>query len=99
MGGELFIHIIADPEGGRTFYISIEPRLSAGLDEAELVRQIDRRLLDYAMDFEGADTPQQQTEVWETILEKICMEQPTDESGLRSMLHRLIGKSKAVLWR
>ena len=94
VGGELFIHIIADPDGGRTYYISIEPRLSEGLNEGELVRQIDRQLLGYAMDFEGADTAEQKSEVLETLLEKICAEQPTDESGLRSMLHRLIGKSK-----
>ena len=96
VGGELFIHIIADPEGGRTFYISIEPRLSEELDEAVLVRQIDGLLLDYAMEFEGADTPEQQTVVLETLLDKMCTLRTTQRGGLRAVLHKLRGRTKAV---
>ena len=91
--GGIFIHVMQDPEGGRSYYISIEPRLSAGLNEDELLRTIEIELLDYAMEFEDADTPEKQQEILERILDKIMVSQSTDESGLRGMLKKLISKS------
>jgi flagellar protein FlaI len=69
--GGIFIHIMDDPEGGRAYYIGIEPRLSPGLDEADLVHQVEMEVLDYAMEFEDATTPEQQKEVLLRILDRI----------------------------
>ena len=70
--GGLFVHIMEDPEGGRAFYISVEPRLGAEWEEDDLIRRIDLRLLDYVMEFEGAETPEAQQEVLEMLLDGIC---------------------------
>jgi flagellar protein FlaI len=91
--GGIYIHIMDDPAGGRGFYIAIEPRLSPGLNEAELVHKIELALLDYASEFEGADTPEAQKEVLERLLDKITQAQSADENGLRGLLKTLIKKS------
>jgi flagellar protein FlaI len=91
--GGIYIHIMDDPAGGRGFYIAIEPRLSPGLNEAELIHKIELALLDYASEFEGADTPEAQREVLERLLDKITQTQSADENGLRGLLKKLIKKS------
>ena len=91
--GGLFIHVMADPAGGRDYYITVEPKLSAGTNEAGLVRRIEMELLGYAMEFETAGTPEEQREVLEDILDRLCRSQPNDESGLRGFLRKLIKKT------
>ena len=91
----VFVHVIDDPEGGRSFYISIEPKLSSELDEAVLLRQIEVELVGYVTEFEDANTPKKQKEVLERLLDRICQQQPTDESGLRAFLRKLIKRSSA----
>ena len=91
--GGLFIHVIDDPEGGRAYYICIEPTLSQGLDEAELVRRTEGKMLDYAMEFDRAETPEEEREVLEAILDRLYQSQPTDESGLIGLLKKLIRKT------
>ena len=91
--GGLFIHVIDDPEGGRAYYICIEPTLSQGLDEAELVRRTEKKMLDYAMEFDHAETPEEEREVLEAILDRLYQRQPTDESGLIGLLKKLIRKT------
>lgn len=92
--GGIYIHVIQDPEGGRSFYIAIEPKLSGGRDEVELSGQIELALLDYAMDFEGVDTPEDRQEVLENIIEKICQTEADDEGGPLAILKKLF-KGKA----
>ena len=69
--GGLFIHILDDPEGGRAFYISIEPRLDKDVDEMALIRQIEMEMLGFAMEFEDADTPEKQRVVLESIMDRL----------------------------
>ena len=88
--GNIYIHIMDDPEGGRAFYIFIEPRLSSGLDEKNLIREVEVLLMDYPMEFEGANTPEKQKEVLLRLLDVLTHEQPTDESGVRAFLNKLI---------
>ena len=91
--GGLFIHVIDDPQGGRGYYISIEPQLSPELNEQVLVRSIEVQLLRFANEFDAAETPDERREVLEGVLDRLCGSQPHDESGLRGLLRRLIGKA------
>ena len=93
--GGVFVHVMDDPEGGRAFYISVEPRLSPGVDEAKLKRQIQTQLMDQVMRFAGANTPEEQREVLERLLDEMCRSQPTDESGLRGFIRKVIKKSSS----
>ncbi|MCH9009159.1 MAG: type II/IV secretion system ATPase subunit, partial [Chloroflexi bacterium] len=88
--GNIYIHIMDDPEGGRAFYIFIEPKLSSGLDEKNLIREVEVLLMDYPMEFEGVRTPEEQKEVLLRLLDVLTHEQPTDESGVRAFLNKLI---------
>ena len=93
VGGGIFVHVMEDPQGGRSFYISIEPKLSPELNESELVKRIERELVAYAMDFEGAETVDERREVLEGLLDSICGPQSADESGLRALLNRMVKKT------
>ena len=88
--GGVFIHIMEDPEGGRAYYIFIEPKLSSGLNEKELVREVEILLMDYPLEFDGVETPEDQKEVLLRLLDRLLLDQPTDESGLRAFLNKLI---------
>ena len=97
--GRIYIHIMEDPEGGRAFYIFIEPQLSGGLVEKDLIREVEILLMDYPMEFEGAETPEDQKDVLVRLLDRITQDQPTDESGLRRFLKKLIrNKSEKGLY-
>ncbi len=82
-----------DPDGGRGYYISIEPTFQDGTNETKLVRTIETDLLNYAMEFEHAETAEEQREILEGILERLYKRQPTDESGLRGLVKKLIKKT------
>ena len=92
--GGLFIHLLDDPQGGRGYYISVEPRFSSGLDEAAIKRKVDVQLLDYAMEFEGADTVEEQRQVLEDILDRLYRAHAADESGFRGFVKGLMQKTK-----
>ena len=91
--GGLYTHVMDDPDGGRGYYISIEPGFGPHLDEASLKYRIQVRLLDYAMEFEDAETPERRREVLEEILDRLCRRQSHDESGLRGFVRKLISKT------
>ena len=93
--GGLYIHIMDDPEGGRAYYIAVEPALGSGVGDRTLMRKIEMWLLDYASEFDGADTPEQKREVLERLLERLTDDHQSDESGLRGFIRGLIGRSKA----
>jgi archaeal flagellar protein FlaI len=69
--GGLYIHVIDDPEGGRGYYIAIEPKLDESVDENKLLVQVESQLLQFAERFEGADTPEELQVVLEKVLEDI----------------------------
>ncbi len=97
--GGIFIHIMEDPEGGRAFYIFVEPKLSGGLDEKDMIREVEILLMDYPMEFDGVETPEDQKEVLLRLLDRLLQDQPTDESGLRGLLNKLIrNKSEKGLY-
>ena len=50
-------------------------------------------LLTYALEFEGADTPEQQRETLERILDRLYRRHPEGEGSLRGLLKKLIKKS------
>ena len=88
--GGIFIHVMDDPDGGRAFYIFIEPMLSSGINEKDMIRDVEVLLMDYPMEFEGVSTPEDQKEVLLRLLDRLLQNQPTDESGLRGFLNKLI---------
>jgi flagellar protein FlaI len=84
-----------DPEGGRPYYIIIEPQLTPGLDPSELSHQLDLELLDYAMEFEDAETPEDQRNILLGLIDRITGngEQTTDENGVLAFLKKLLKKT------
>ena len=94
--GGLYIHIANDPEGGRTFYISIEPRLEGDKNETALLREIEQHLLELADQFEGVDTVEDRREVLERLLGEICSSSPDEgSSGIGAMLKKLFKKARS----
>ena len=94
--GGLYIHIANDPEGGRTFYISIEPRLEGDKNETALLREIEQHLLELADQFEGVETVDDRREVLERLLGEICSSSPDEgSSGIGAMLKKLFKKARS----
>lgn len=91
--GGLYVHVMNDPEGGRAYYISIEPRLSGGRNETELASEVEKMLLDYAMEFEGAETIEERQVVLERVLDNMFGGSKPDENGLRGIIGKLLKKS------
>lgn len=69
--GGLYIHIVDDPQGGRGYYIAIEPKLNSAIDESDLLARVERQLLRFAERFDGADTPEQLKVVLEEVLDDV----------------------------
>ena len=81
--GGIFTHVVEDPEGGRSYYISVEPKLSSGRSEDELMQQLDVELLNHVGDFEGVDSSEDQKRVLEDIVDKIFVQEKTGGVGAR----------------
>ncbi|MCH7802404.1 MAG: type II/IV secretion system ATPase subunit, partial [Chloroflexi bacterium] len=92
--GGLYIHIMDDPEGGRGFYIAVEPTIGSEEGERKLMREIESWLLDYAMEFEGADTDQEKRTVLERLLDTLNSENTSGATGVRGFIEKLIKKTK-----
>jgi flagellar protein FlaI len=97
--GGIFIHIMDDPEGGRPYYIIVEPQLTAGLDAEDLSHQLDLELLEYAMEFEDAITPELQRQILLGLIDRITGNgaNDADTDGKKSILAfatKLLKKSK-----
>jgi flagellar protein FlaI len=92
--GGLFIHIMTDPEGGRDFYIAVEPTTGSEEGERQLMHEIESWLLDYAMEFEGAETVNQKREVLERLLDTLSTDNEVKETGVRGFLKKLLSKAK-----
>lgn len=69
VGGGVFVHILANPNDVRDYYIAVEPSLidaqSDALDEIEL------RLADYVEELEGIDDPKKRLEIIMDIVDRI----------------------------
>ena len=88
----IFIHVMDDPEGGRGYYISIEPRLSSEVDEVSLIRKIELKLLDYPDEFQAAETPEELKDVLEMLIDQICQTPTGEEPRFRGILRKLSKK-------
>ena len=78
----LFVHVFADPEDARDFYISIEPAMLE--DIRSILESMEQRLLDYVEDLAAAETEEEKEEVLVRAVEENTV--VTDGDG---------GKSKA----
>ncbi|MCH8869678.1 MAG: type II/IV secretion system ATPase subunit [Chloroflexi bacterium] len=102
VGNSIYIHVMDDPEGGRGYYIAVEPTLREHLNERELVHDVEMQLLNYAEDFESADSPEDLQEVFKAVLDKIMNIQAGDDdsdeevSGPLGYVRNLIFKSLAA---
>ena len=92
--GGLYIHVMDDPEGGRGFYIAVEPTTGSEEGERKLMRQIESWLLDYAMEFEGAETVPEQREILERLLDMLNADAEDDSAGVRSFVKKMLAKTK-----
>lgn len=65
-----FVHIYPDPEDMRQFYIPIEPSFTIDVDP--IVRDIERRLLDYTDELEFANSNEDKEKALLRILDSLC---------------------------
>ena len=73
---DLFVHIFADREDARDYYITIEPS-SVG-DMRPLLERLERRLMDYVEALECAETTEEKAEVLRLAVRENCA---VSESG------------------
>ena len=85
VGNGVYIHVMDDPEGGRGYYIAVEPVMSPEADERQLVRDLEIQLLDYAEDFEDANSPDEMQDVFKSVLDKIMNIQADDDDDDREV--------------
>ena len=68
VGGGVFVHILANPDDVRDYYVAVEPSLvdaqNSTLDEIEL------RLADYVKELEGVDDSSKRLEMAQQILQR-----------------------------
>jgi len=93
VNGGLFIHILDDPEGGRAYYVAVEPKFSQGVNTDEVLRRVEIELLDYAMEFEGTETAEDQRQVLVGILDRLFSKYSFDDSGMKGLIKKLIRKT------
>lgn len=75
-GGGVFIHILANPEDIRDFYIAIEPSI---IDpQAKTLDEIEKHLADYVEELEGVTDSTKRLEIIMKIVDKIVI---TDTDG------------------
>jgi flagellar protein FlaI len=68
---DVFVHIYPDIEDPRNYYLSIEP--STVLPIVQLMREVDRRLLDYVDLLAKAETTEEKTEALIKAVESCCV--------------------------
>ncbi len=70
-GGEVFVHVLANPEDVRDHYIPVEPSMSDG--QEGLLEEIEQRLADYVDDLEGITDAVKRLEVVMKIVDKVVV--------------------------
>jgi archaeal flagellar protein FlaI len=68
---EIFVHILANPEEVRDFYIPIEPSLFGQVEE--LMVKIEHRLIDYVEELDGLKDPAERLKVILGIVDKMVI--------------------------
>jgi flagellar protein FlaI len=69
VGGGVFVHVLANPEDIRDYYIAIEPSLVDSQDET--LDEIEERLTDYVEELEGIEDPKKRFEVIMGIVDRL----------------------------
>jgi flagellar protein FlaI len=70
VGENMFVHIYPDLEDPRNYYITVEPPV--GLDMEELLREVERRLLDYVDILAQAETKEEKQQALALAVEMSC---------------------------
>jgi archaeal flagellar protein FlaI len=88
--GEMFTHILNDPEDGRSTYVSVEPMLGLKLDN--LLAEIEGKLLDVADDLAriNAVGDEDKRVAFKKLIDKICVTNGAPGPASRSLLSRLL---------
>ena len=68
---DIFVHIFPDLEDPRNYYIAVEPPV--GMELEEILREVERRLLDYVDVLAGAETKEEQIEALSRAVECCCV--------------------------
>ena len=68
---DIFIHIFPDVEDPRNYYLAIEPPI--GMDLEDLLREVERRLLDYVDILAEAQTTEEKIEALSEAVERCCV--------------------------
>jgi len=71
VGGGIFVHILANPEDIRDYYIAIEPSLVDAQDDT--LDDIEMRLADYVEELEGIEDASQRLKVIMNIVDRIVV--------------------------
>jgi flagellar protein FlaI len=69
IGGGVFVHVLANPEDIRDFYIAIEPSLVDAQDDT--LDEIEMRLADYVEELEGIEDSSKRLEIIMNIVDRI----------------------------
>jgi flagellar protein FlaI len=90
VGNGVFVHILANPEDIRDFYVAVEPSLidsqNANLDDIEL------RLADYVDDLEGVIDPSMRLEIIMKIVDKMVSVSDAKSAGGVAVKEKTKGK-------
>ena len=71
VGGGVFIHVLANPEDVRDYYIAVEPSMVDAQDET--LEEIERRLADSVEELEDIDDPKQRIEIIMGIVDRLVV--------------------------
>lgn len=80
VGDGIFVHILADPEDSRDFYIAIEPSFGMDLDRA--MQHVEARLLDYASDFTDIEDEGERLKILMKTIDRIARDGIRGRGGL-----------------
>ena len=69
VGGGVFVHVLANPEDIRDYYIAIEPSLVDAQDDT--LDEIEIRLADYVEELEGVEDASKRLEIIMDIVDRI----------------------------
>jgi flagellar protein FlaI len=69
VGGGVFVHVLANPEDVRDYYIAIEPSLIDAQDST--LDEIELRLADFVEELEGIDDPKKRLEIIMDIVDRL----------------------------
>ncbi len=79
VGDDMFVHVFPDTEDPRNYYLAVEPPV--GMDLDELLREVERRLLDYVDLLAKAETAEERAKALSDAVEQCCIVKSEGHSG------------------